>query len=181
MKPRVAEVDQHNRFVRWCTREEIHAAHLPHRSIHVLVFDSAGRLVVQQRHRDKLTWPLAWDISCSGHVEEVDHPAGHGPDEALDEVYHAVALRELAEELGIHAAQLTRLGRFAPVPGVHYEHYELFETVHDGPYTLQPDELEAVHSLTPSAFDALRADPDAVVTPGLLWVVDWLRAQGRFR
>ncbi|MCA9492320.1 MAG: NUDIX domain-containing protein [Myxococcales bacterium] len=128
----IAVVDDANRFVRWSDRADVHGNHLPHRSVHVLLFTPDGALVVQRRHPDKLTWPSHWDVSVAGHVEH--YPAG--PDERLDEVYAAVAARELEEELGVQAA-LRCLGAFGPEPGVHYEQLHLFHAVHPGPFRIQ--------------------------------------------
>lgn len=94
----IAIVDRDNRFLRWSDRDEVHRDRRPHRSVQILVFDSAGRLWIQRRHPDKQTCPSFWDVSASGHVEASDYLGG--PDERLDEVYRGVAARELAEELG---------------------------------------------------------------------------------
>ena len=91
MAGRIAVVDGANRFVRWEDRRTMHDEQLVHRSAHVVLFDTAGRLLVQRRHRDKQTYPLHWDVSCAGHVEESDYTAG--PDDELDAVYEAVAHR----------------------------------------------------------------------------------------
>ena len=77
---RIAVVDDDNRFVRWEPRRVIHERQLVHRSVYVLVFDLAGQLVIQQRHRDKQTWPLHWDISGAGHVGEDDYAGNSDAD-----------------------------------------------------------------------------------------------------
>jgi 16S rRNA (adenine1518-N6/adenine1519-N6)-dimethyltransferase len=168
---RIAVVDEGNRFLRWAERKEVHAAHLPHRSAHVLLFDSAGRLVLQRRHPEKLTYANYLDLSACGHVEESDYPAG--PDERLDEVYRSVAGRELEEELGVRA-ELELLGRFAPEPGVHYEHLQLFRGVADGPYRLQVEEVSEVRALSRAELAALLADPKELVTDTLRHFAGWL-------
>ena len=38
--------DEANRFIRWEERRTIHEQRLPHRSVHVLLFDGAGRAKV---------------------------------------------------------------------------------------------------------------------------------------
>src|SRR4029079_1348530 len=67
---RVAVVAEADRFVRWTDKAEIHRDKLLHRSIHIMIMDSDGRMVIQRRHPEKLTWPDSWDIAVSGHVEE---------------------------------------------------------------------------------------------------------------
>ncbi|RMG16884.1 MAG: NUDIX domain-containing protein [Planctomycetota bacterium] len=174
MAGRIAVVDSQDSFLRWAERKEVHARRLVHRSVHVLVFDRAGRLLVQRRHPDKDVYPGHWDTSCAGHVEESDYPGG--PNQGLDGVYAAVAARELGEELGVQA-DLEELGHFAPVPNVHYEQIRLFRAVHDGPFVLQAGEVSAVRPVTRPEFLGLQAI-GAPVTPSLIWFVDWLHATG---
>ena len=72
-------------------REEIHRKKLFHRSVHVFVFDDAGRIYLQRRSMDKEEHPGKWDSSASGHV-------GKG------ESYQEAAGRELEEEIGLRAS-----------------------------------------------------------------------------
>ena len=176
MAGRIAVVDSTNRFVRWEARRTIHEEQLVHRSIFVLLFDGAGRLLVQRRHRDKQTHPRHWDISCAGHVEESDYPGG--PDEDLDAVYAAVAARELHEELGV-AVPLEFIARFGPEPGVHYEWIALFRGTSDGPYVLQADEVEEYRMLSRAEADVFLAG-DEPITGALRWFLGWLSAGDRW-
>jgi len=172
MTVRVAVVDEHDRFVRWTTRAEIHDRRLPHRSVQVALYDSAGRLVLQRRHESKRTYPGCWDLSASGHVEEPDYPDPSRPDADLDAVYDAVAARELHEELGVRAS-LERLGRFAPERGVHYEHFWLYRGVHDGPYVPQASEVAEIRAYDAAALAALLSS-DAPRTRSLEYLLTWL-------
>ena len=56
--------------------------------IHVIIFNSNGEMLIQQRQSTKKSWANMWDISIGGGVV-----AGEKPDDA--------AQRELSEELGI--------------------------------------------------------------------------------
>lgn len=172
MAGRIAVVDAQNRFLRWEARHTIHVQRLPHRSIHILVFNRRGEVLLQKRHRAKQTWPGHWDLSCAGHVEESDYL--DGPDAQLDQVYLDVAQRELHEELGVRAP-LTLLGAFAPVSGVHYEHMRLYRATHDGPFTPQADEVEDLMLADPSA--VLAGDP-APQTRALGHHLAWMRDAG---
>jgi len=181
MTARVAVVDEADRFVRWADRKEVHRDRLLHRSVHVIVLDAQNRLVIQLRHRDKLTYAHHWDISCSGHVEEPDYPRapdgsmiGLNPGPELDRVYEACAARELEEELGVRAP-LTYLGYFGPEPGVHYEQIHLYSARSDGPYTAQAEEIEALRAVTPEELDALTDHP---VTGSLRLLANVARKRG---
>ena len=166
-------VDAENRFVRWEDRHTIHVERLIHRSIHVLVFDSAGKLVIQRRHRDKQTHPGYWDMSCAGHVEESDYTGG--PDEELDRVYAEVAAREVEEELGV-APALSELAHFPPLEGVHYEQIRLFRATHDGPFTIQAEEVEELQRVSPSELAALGEQEP--VTEALRFFAAWASERG---
>lgn len=172
MAPRIAVVGTQNTFLRWADRREVHERELPHRSIQAFLFNAAGELLIQRRHRDKLTFPGFWDVSCAGHVDESDYTAG--PDDDLDHVYEAVARREIEEELGV-SVEVERIGRFGPEPGVHYEHLHLFRAEHEGPFTCQVDEVEEVRFVTPEAFDAMVSAGEEKVVPALVWLVEWAR------
>lgn len=175
---RAAVVDDRNRFVRWADRTEIHAGRLPHRSVQVLLFDGAGRLVLQRRALAKATNPGCWDVSASGHVEESDYPDPSRPDDDLDAIYDAVAIRELEEELGVRTP-LERLGTFAPLEGVHYEHFVLYRGVSGGPYVAQPGEVAEIRAFSPEQYDALVRSPEPR-TASLEWLVRWVRQRGLF-
>ncbi|MFR2750619.1 MAG: NUDIX hydrolase [Dysosmobacter welbionis] len=56
--------------------------------VHICVFDSRGRLLIQQRSREKAVWPEAWDVSAAGGVD-----AG--------ETSRQAAEQEFREELGV--------------------------------------------------------------------------------
>ena len=178
MAGRIAVVDAENRFLRWEDRHRIHVEHLVHRSIYALVFDPAGRLLIQLRHRDKQTFPSHWDVSCAGHVEESDYPGE--PDQDLDAVYLEVARRELEEELGIPpATPLEELAHVPPIDGVHYEQIRLFRAIASGPFTLQEEEVEEVRFVTPAQLEALDAG-GAPLTNALRYFTGWLAARGEW-
>ncbi|KAJ9506445.1 hypothetical protein QJQ45_019447 [Haematococcus lacustris] len=66
-----------------CTKQGIW-----HQAVHVLVFNSAGQLLLQQRSQGKRVCPGSWDLSCAEHLSQ-------------GESFHQAAVRGLAEELGI--------------------------------------------------------------------------------
>jgi isopentenyldiphosphate isomerase len=164
---RIAVVDGRDRFVRWEERRRVHVERQVHRSIHVALLDSQGRLIIQKRHRDKQTYPSCWDLSAAGHVEESDYGPG-GPDAELDRVYGEVAARELEEELGVRVA-LTELGHHGPVEGVHYEQIRLFTGASDGPFRPQPDEVEELRHVTRDELGRLAATRAEPLTHTLVW------------
>jgi 16S rRNA (adenine1518-N6/adenine1519-N6)-dimethyltransferase len=82
-------VDKNDRILRFARRSDVHGNNLRHRAVHILIFDQAGEVYLQQRSRWKDRHPLKWDSSAAGHVV-----GGEG--------YEETARRELEEELGIN-------------------------------------------------------------------------------
>lgn len=87
-------VDADNQVVGIAPRREAHRLGLRHRAVHMLVLDGDDRIYLQRRSPHKDVDPGLWDTSAAGHVD-----AG--------EDYHAAALRELHEELGLDDVVLT--------------------------------------------------------------------------
>ena len=129
------------------SRQQAHAEGIPHRTAHVWILrekDGRVQALLQKRSANKDSFPGQYDTSSAGHIQ-----AGDAPLES--------AIRELGEELGIHA-QPEAL-RFA---GTFHNRYEeifhgrpfrddeiSFVYVYDHPVdekslVLQPEEVEAV-------------------------------------
>src|SRR5216117_1358346 len=88
MDERFPIVDKNDRILRSASRSEVHGNNLRHRAVHILIFNHAGDVYLQQRSRWKDRHPLKWDSSAAGHV-------------AAGESYDQTARRELKEELGV--------------------------------------------------------------------------------
>lgn len=129
---------------------------LLHRSVQILVFDSAGRLLLQRRSQRKDLFPGYFCASASGHVIAGDN-------------YLTTAQRELAEELGITAA-LTPLGKALVRSDVETEMTALFLAHSDGPFHFDPVET-AGGELLPWD-EALAARATLPMTPALLVALD---------
>jgi 16S rRNA (adenine1518-N6/adenine1519-N6)-dimethyltransferase len=86
---RLPVVDKKDRILRYARRSDLHGDNLRHRAVHILIFDQAGEVYLQQRSRWKDRHPLKWDSSAAGHV-------------TAGESYEETARRELEEELGIN-------------------------------------------------------------------------------
>ena len=116
---------------------------LIHRSVHVLVFDPAGRLLLQKRSLAKDTQPGKWDTSVGGHV-------GFG------QSYEDAALREASEELGLEldAAKLVYLYPSRIRNAVESENIRTFLHVSAGPFRPEPGEIDALRFWTRSEIEA---------------------------
>src|SRR5206468_4077040 len=61
-------VDKNDKILRDASRSQVHANNLRHRAVHILIFNPAGEVYLQQRSRWKDRHPLKWDSSAAGHV-----------------------------------------------------------------------------------------------------------------
>lgn len=123
-------VNEKNEIVGRASKKEIYEKLLPHRIVHILVFNDKGEMALQLQSKYKSFCPRHWCTAAAGHVK-----AGESCEEA--------ALRELEEELGVKAAIL-------PAYKDVYEYKSLkkiivtFKTVFNGPFNINPNEVEGV-------------------------------------
>ena len=124
----LAVVDEHDQIIDRRPRSEIHALALRHRAVHILVFNSAGQLLLQKRSMKKDLNKGLWDSSAAGHVDD-------------GETYAVCAPRELQEELGV-TADLTALFKLEPSPELGMEFIQVYRCQHNGPFQLAADEID---------------------------------------
>lgn len=105
---------------------------LRHRTAHVVVVSSDGRILLQKRSRLKDVQPGKWDTAVGGHV-------AHG------ESFLQAAQRELNEELGLPAeTPLTQLFDMTILNDFESEITRVFSATSDGPFLPQPSEVDDV-------------------------------------
>lgn len=152
-------VDEQDRVIGAAPRREVHARGLRHRAVHVLVFDGAGRIVLQRRAPTKDLFPNVWDSSASGHVDR-------------SEDYDPCAARELREELGITpAAAPARMARIEACAQTGWEFVWAYQCRHDGPVQPAASEISEVAWFTPAEVDAWLAARPQEFAPSfpLVW------------
>lgn len=98
MPKRIQIVDENDQLIGSAARDEIWAKGLYHRTIHIIIRDENGRILLQKRSSQKKLYPNRWTSAVSGHVDE-------------GETYEVSASRELTEEIGINIP-LKYLGKF---------------------------------------------------------------------
>jgi isopentenyl-diphosphate Delta-isomerase len=100
-----------------------------HRAAHIMIFNTAGDVVLQQRGLNKAHNPGRWDM-IGGH-------------QAVGSSIEQTAQHELLEELGIET-ELTFVRKGLYNGERQSEFYYLYEGVHDGPYDFDPNEVAQV-------------------------------------
>ncbi|MCJ7468387.1 MAG: NUDIX domain-containing protein [Maribacter sp.] len=85
-------------------KSEAHRKGLFHRTVHIWLYTQNGKILIQQRAKNKETHPLLWDVSVAGHI---------GAGEDIEES----AIREIAEEIGLKVSKedLFKIGIFKAV------------------------------------------------------------------
>ncbi len=112
------------------TRREVHRLGLMHRAVHVLVFNGRGEIFLQKRSMLKDRQPGLWDSSASGHVDS-------------GEEYDQCAVRELREEIGLSLQTAPRrLFKLAASSQTDQEHVWVYRCEAEGPFSLDPKEIE---------------------------------------
>ena len=160
-----------------------------HRAFSVFLFNEEGKLLLQQRAADKITFPNVWTNTCCSHPlygctpNEVDttEDVRRGKVDGI----RAAAVRKLQHELGIDSPKVTA-NKFKYLTRLHYwaadvvthgakspwgEHeidYILFIKA-DVPITLNPEEVQDTKYVTSEELKELMAP-----TSGLLWS-PWFR------
>ncbi len=125
-------VDEAGRVTGLASREELHRSpSLIHRVVHVLVFDTHGRLLLQKRSMNKDVAPGKWDTSVGGHL----HPG----EDVLD-----AACREMQEELGVEPPALDFLYQYLFRNHRESELVATYRCVRNGPFSFNAAEIEEV-------------------------------------
>ena len=158
----VMVVDDENRPVAELPRHRMRSENLPHRATYIFVFDRRGRVLVQRRTAIKDMYPGCYDLAAGGVV-------------AAGESYEENAVREAEEELGIRDTTLVEKLDFYYEDERNRCFGRVFTCVHEGPFTLQAEEVESVafHSVA-----EIMAGSAAPVTPDSRLALDRLLELG---
>lgn len=140
----VEHVDARGKVIEIVTRRRMRSENLRHRSVAIVVTNTSGELLVHRRADDKDVFAGWWDIAAGGVV-------------GVAESYAQAARRELAEELGVAAVELTFL-----TSGRHDDEHareicHVFQAVHDGPFRFDDGEVAEARFVTPPELDELIA------------------------
>ena len=158
----VIVVDGDNRPVAELPRRRVRGENLPHRATCIFVFDRRGRVLVQRRTAIKDIYPGFYDLAAGGVV-------------AAGESYEQCAEREAEEELGIRDTALAPEFDFYYGDALNRCFNRVFTCVHDGPFALQPEEVQSVKFHT---VEEIAGGNIAPVTPDTLLAFNRLLESG---
>lgn len=135
-----------------------------HRAFSLLIFNTAGELLIQQRSASKRLWPLYWSNSCCSHPRS-------------GEAMEAATQRRLREELGI-ACPLHFLFKFQyqaqfDAMGSEHELCSVFIGTCSEEIMADPNEISAWRWVDPAELQSRLTSPGIKFTP---WFkMEWAR------
>jgi len=122
-------VDEQNQEVAQVSRRVMREGGLIHRACYILVFNRQREIFVQRRTMSKDLYPGYLDVATGGVV-------------LAGESYELAAKRELAEELGVRKATLRSHFDFYHEADNNRVWGRVFSCQAEGPFVLQPEEIE---------------------------------------
>ena len=158
-------VDEADREVGYLDKMRCHAGRgVLHRAFSLLIFNSAGELLLQQRAASKPLWPLYWSNSCCSHPRRF---------ESMD----VATRRRLQEELGVRCPlhflfKFQYQAQFEAV-GAEQELCSVFIGRSDGPVSVDPQEVHAWRWIDPQALHEEMSGQAAHFTPW--FAIEWPR------
>ena len=127
-------VDEDNRVIGKATREQCHdGSKFLHPVVHVHIFNSEKKLLLQKRKLNKDIQPGKWDTSIGGHIQ-----AGESLENAIK--------RESLEEAGItiELKKLIHIAKYVFESEIERELVFSYAYFYDGPITFQESEINEV-------------------------------------
>lgn len=143
-------VDEYGNVTDRATRIQCHnGSKRLHPVVHVHVFNSEGKLLLQKRKLTKDIQPGKWDTSVGGHIQ-----SGESVEDALK--------RETLEEIGIQIdlERLRPIGRYVFESEIEREFVNSYAYTHDGPFRIQEEEIDEVRFLDIADIDVMIAAGD---------------------
>lgn len=153
----LAIVDANDNEIGAERRDIIHRDKLLHRAIHLFIFRTDGRLLLQQRSHKKDQHPLCWEC-VGGHL---------GP----GETYDACAIREAQEELGLTITTADRICKIPASPATGYEFITVYRAVTHGIPRPNPEEIIALEWQQLSEWQAQIKDNSRLFSPVLIHTI----------
>jgi isopentenyl-diphosphate delta-isomerase len=147
MEEKVVLVNEQNEVLGTMPKMEAHEKGLLHRAISILLYNSDGEMLIQQRAKTKYHWPLIWSNAVCSHPRE-------------NEDFQDAAQRRLKEELNI-TCSLKEVYRFIykakdeQTGLIEHEYDVVYEGQFDGEISFNPNEIESIRWI---ALDSLSQD-----------------------
>ncbi len=124
-------VNQHDEVIGTASRDEVYEKLLPHRIVHVLIFNNKNEMALQLRSKTVSFCPNHWSTTVGGHVQSGEN-------------YEEAAIREYEEELGIKSA-ITFFGKaIYEIENRPKKFLTIFTTECNGPFSRDTSDVEKI-------------------------------------
>ena len=137
----VVLVDEYNTVLGTMPKLKAHQEGVLHRAVSILIYNSTGDMLIQQRARTKYHWPMIWSNAVCSHPR-------------VGEDFLSCAQRRLREELNI-ITSLSEIYRFiykakdSQTGLIEHEFDVVFKGKYNGTIPYNPDEINAVRWISP--------------------------------
>ncbi len=137
-------------------------------TVHLILFDERGRMLIQRRVEDKKSFPGMWDIAVSGLAQ-----AGDTSQTAIE--------REAREELGLSISLEGKAPHLSFLDGHSFNDFWIAQIDSQTPLILQPEEVAEVRWVTREEWNTLIASGYAEPYCFHRFVFDWYKQYGKCR
>ncbi|MDO8509981.1 MAG: NUDIX domain-containing protein [bacterium] len=127
----IGVVDNNDNFIGTASRDEINEKKLCHRIVHVLIFNTEGKMALQLRSPNLPFCPNHWSTAVGGHVQP-------------NETYKDGAFREFNEELGTICPIQFLAKDYYSLPNSAAKFITTFTAKYDGPFDPDPKSVQKI-------------------------------------
>lgn len=152
-------VNDNDEVIGSASRDEVHKRGLKHRSVHLLIFNKQGSVLLQRRSMEKDTFPGTWDSSVSGHVDS-------------GEIYDEAVIRESWEELGVGFHEVPeKIFKVDACEETDNEFSWVYRHFSEGPFSPNMDEISEIKWFTMQSLDDSDLRDSSIFSPAfsLIW------------
>jgi isopentenyldiphosphate isomerase len=138
-------IDEEDNVIGQMAHADINTKLLPHRIVHVLIFNKEGKMLLQKRSATKSFCPHHFSTAVGGHVQS-------------KESYEEAAYREFEEELGVRVPINFMFKTKYLDPRNFFMSLGIFSAVYDGDFEINKDEVESVEYFSRDELDSMIAN-----------------------
>ena len=160
----IDRVDRRDHRVGTIRRAQVFQEKANFRVAHVFVFDSNGRLLLQQLGRNRERHSLYWGSSVAAYLFS-------------EETYRQAALRRLKEEIGLVNLSMTSLGKTSMVDAGCKKFITLYVSKSDGPFFVDQHHIETVRFFGLDVIDSMMNRGRVKFTPTFRHLFEFFRRQ----
>jgi isopentenyl-diphosphate Delta-isomerase len=158
------QVDQADVPIGHVRRQDVFAEHASFRVAHVLIFNSAGELLLQRLALTRNRNPGAWGSSVASYLFS-------------SETYEAAAKRRVGEELGVTSLPLTLLGKIQMMDNGSLKFISVFTATYDGHFRVDHSQIDEIEFQCPARVERMIEDSSRRFTPTFLQVFRYYQSR----